>query len=225
VEKEAKVDEIGPAASGGSSMPAADLIEHHNLFTRIVVDLPTSHLQTLEWLARTVMGDSFAEIAREASLHEDVVRKRVHTLHRRIIAAAAAFAFVLVLGGFWYALRPKPPIADHPKPEPTTMAPARPASSTQPPQSQLEPEPQPSAPAPQTPHEMAAPFREEGLAACAKRDWATCLTSLERAKEIDPDGDPDPAVQAARKKAVQATKHAYDDQPPVRQPRRDGPVK
>jgi len=216
VEKDADVEEIGPPAPGGSGAAAAGLAEQRDLLEKIVVDLPSSHLLTLEWLARTVMGESFAAIAREACLHEDVVRKRVTTLQRRIIATAATLALVLVFGGFWYALRPKPQIADHPKHPPTTMAPERPATSTQPPVSQLPIDPNPvMPPQPRNAHEEAQPIRDEALDFCNKHEWGECLLELDRAKEIDPDGDRDPAIQAARKQAKKATRHLFDDKPPL----------
>jgi len=135
------------------------------------------------------------------------------------MAAAAALAFVLFVGvPLWWALRPKPQIANHPKPAPTTMAPERPASSTQPPQSMLVPEPQPSAPPVETPQEVAKPIRDRGLDECKKRQWSDCLWDLQRAREIDPQGDEDPAVQRAWKKGREAMRHEYDDKPPLRAP-------
>jgi hypothetical protein len=47
----------------------------------------------------------------------------------------------------------------------------------------------------------AAKYRERALAACQGHMWQPCLEDLDRARELDPAGESDPAVQAARQEA------------------------
>lgn len=53
---------------------------------------------------------------------------------------------------------------------------------------------------------VAAPtapdFRNEAFKACGRAHWLECLDALDRAKELDPDGETDPDVIAAREMAT-----------------------
>lgn len=57
------------------------------------------------------------------------------------------------------------------------------------------PEPPSSLPAPR---ELAARLRREALAACNARDFAACTAKLDEAKGLDPAGESEPRVVAAR---------------------------
>ena len=59
-----------------------------------------------------------------------------------------------------------------------------------------------------TPPQEAAELRKVGLDACRVHDWSECLERLDAAAAIDPAGDDEPAVQAARARAL-----AHDDAP------------
>jgi hypothetical protein len=50
----------------------------------------------------------------------------------------------------------------------------------------------------------AADHRRLAFAACDAQRWADCLTELELARALDPDGDDAPEVQAARQRALDA---------------------
>jgi hypothetical protein len=50
-----------------------------------------------------------------------------------------------------------------------------------------------------TTQERAAKLREEAYAACAKRVWTACESKLDEARRLDPAGESDPRVIAARK--------------------------
>jgi DNA-directed RNA polymerase specialized sigma24 family protein len=50
--------------------------------------------------------------------------------------------------------------------------------------------------------DWAAVLRGEALADCMRDDWRSCLNGLNAARDLDPDGDRDPAVQAARSDAI-----------------------
>jgi hypothetical protein len=52
----------------------------------------------------------------------------------------------------------------------------------------------------------AGQLREEGLAACQKADWRTCIELLDAARSLDREGDAQPAVVAARKLASESDK-------------------
>jgi hypothetical protein len=63
----------------------------------------------------------------------------------------------------------------------------------------LPPPPPPTAPAPPPPVNAAVALRHDALAACAKKDWTTCVVKLNRAQDIDPQGEELPEVIAARR--------------------------
>jgi hypothetical protein len=50
----------------------------------------------------------------------------------------------------------------------------------------------------------APALRQRGFEACRAERWAECLELFDAAERLDPDGDADPAVQAARAKALGA---------------------
>jgi hypothetical protein len=56
---------------------------------------------------------------------------------------------------------------------------------------------------PPSPRELAAPARRRGLRLCAQGYYAECQDALDQARAIDPDGEGDAAVQAARE-AIEA---------------------
>src|SRR5689334_21878525 len=59
-----------------------------------------------------------------------------------------------------------------------------------------------------SPLEEARALRDKALENCAKSEWQPCLDGLDKAKALDPDGDRDPAVGEARKKAEDALRPA-----------------
>jgi hypothetical protein len=65
-----------------------------------------------------------------------------------------------------------------------------------------------AAPVPrQVLQERADSLRREALVACGDAQWALCATRLDEAKNLDPKGDSDPRVAAARR-AIDAALHA-----------------
>ncbi len=67
-----------------------------------------------------------------------------------------------------------------------------------------------------TPHEQAARLREEALAACDAHDFAVCTVKLDDARTLDPAGESEPRVVAARA-AVAASEE------PTQEPRKPLP--
>jgi hypothetical protein len=57
-----------------------------------------------------------------------------------------------------------------------------------------------------TPEQRAAALRSEAYAACVAEKWDECGRKLEEAKVLDPAGDEDPQVTAARKAAAEGAK-------------------
>jgi DNA-directed RNA polymerase specialized sigma24 family protein len=134
-------------------------------------------------------GASAAEIGRTLKLQPQTVRNRLSTV-RRIVREAwevktrvgAAFALLIALLVAWWTIaRPKPQIVLPETPVPSV----RPATSTE-------------RPEPNATLDRAGELREKAFAACMKDDWSTCEKGLDEAKKLDPDGERDGRVQAAR---------------------------
>ncbi|HEY5243829.1 MAG TPA: hypothetical protein VIJ22_20250 [Polyangiaceae bacterium] len=63
-----------------------------------------------------------------------------------------------------------------------------------------------------TPHEQAARLREEALAACDARDFAVCTVKLDDARTLDPAGESEGRVVAARA-AIAASQEPTQEPP------------
>jgi DNA-directed RNA polymerase specialized sigma24 family protein len=134
-------------------------------------------------------GASAAEIGRTLKLQPQTVRNRL-SIVRRIVRQAweaktrigAALALLLALFAAWWTIaRPKPQVVLPETPVPSV----RPATSTE-------------RPEPNATLDQAAELREKAFAACMRDDWSTCEKGLDEAKKVDPDGERDGRVQAAR---------------------------
>ncbi len=142
--------------------------------------------ETLRWMAREGEGEKLESIAAEANLPPTRVRQRVSRMRRwmkerwlqelALVAAIAVAAFVA-----YRLLR-------GPKEVPEAVVPEAP--------------PVPSA-VPEAPPELerARALRAEAFQKCDHEDWRGCLDGLDRAAELDPAGDGDEAVRAARDRA------------------------
>src|SRR5690606_24791075 len=139
--------------------------------------------RTLDWMAREGGGEKLAHIAEDEKLPATQVRQRVSRLRRRLRAqwkaelAAVALVVALALVA-WRLLREPAPQAVTPEPDPPpTTAPPRDPS----------------------PLERAHELRRAAFAACDDGRWQACLDGLEEARQLDPAGDRDDAVQDARR--------------------------
>lgn len=151
--------------------------------------------KTLGWMAREGEGDKLEHIAEEESLPPARVRQRVSRMRRLLKERwLAELALVAALGAIclvlWRWLRKEdegPIIADPMRPIPS----ASPSTG-----------PDPVGPGPER---LVEGRRLRGLAleACAKDEPQRCLEGLDRAKELDPEGDAEPTVGAARERAIQ----------------------
>ncbi|HEY4014434.1 MAG TPA: sigma factor [Polyangiaceae bacterium] len=161
-------------------------VEDRDLWRRIAARIPPTRAPTLTWFVRVSLGDSLAEIARDAGVDYPTAQARYLRMRKELrrhamqLAAVAAIA-VLAIG----LSRTRPPQhemlgAPPPEPEPTQSAPTA---------------------APKT-LERAAEIRRHALRACSEKKWAECLRTLDEARTLDADGDRTPEVQAARKAAA-----------------------
>jgi hypothetical protein len=90
------------------------------------------------------------------------------------------------------------------------MPSVRPAASTPGPEPAPAPSATPSATPPATPIEEAGRLRTQAFKDCVNNEWVKCQDALDSARELDPTGDKDPLVKAARKDALDGIKHLED---------------
>lgn len=169
--------------------------------------------KTLGWMAREGEGEKLAAIAADEKLPATHVRQRVSRMRRwmkeRWAAELAAVAMIATLAlAAWWLLRRRvePPVAhDLPEPLPTIA-------------------PEPIAPEPVAPLDRARSLRADALRACEQRAWRACLDGLDQARALDPAGDEDPAVRAARAGAEEALRVPVPDVKPAPDLKKDAPT-
>ncbi len=147
--------------------------------------------KTLDWMAREGEGEKLEAIAAEEKVPAARVRQRVSRMRRwmkeRWAAELAAVALLGVLAvAAWWALRRPPPPEAHEVPEPVPQI----------------------APEPPAPLLRARALRADALRACDQRDWRACLDGLDEARSLDPEGDREPAIGAARRGAEEGLRNA-----------------
>ncbi len=192
LDEEADVERVQPTA------PVADPVADRDLLGKIL-EVDVSETLTLYCLARKWMGEKLVDLAEEVNVPYDRLRKRIDELEERLKARAqrlrrprnlgALFVLLLALGfGGREVSRLAPPLGpDAPGP----VALLEPALSTHRAQSD--------------PTDWARVLRGEAFRACMDGKWMECLGGLNAAAELDPAGDRDPIVAAARKDAHDAS--------------------
>ena len=141
---------------------------------------------TLEWMAREGEGEKLEAIAAEEKVPAARVRQRVSRMRRwmkeRWLAELAAAAALVVLAVvLWRIFRKDEPIAaPNPEPKPSSISPDVP------------------------PIERARNLRVQAFKDCDRGMWRECLDRFDEAKQLDPAGDLDPKIGAARAKANDA---------------------
>lgn len=156
-------------------------------------DMEELHAEADAWAARMKQEPDDAPspevpVLAVAAVAQAAVRRAAERHRRRrpvpLVAWLAAAATATVVGGALYAAlhrTPGPTIGPVP-PEPTSPAPL------------------PSA----VPDLVAAiELRRLAAAACDAQQWSACLTHLDEARAVDPDGDATPSVKTLRDRAIQ----------------------
>ena len=171
-----------------------DPVAERNLLSRLEKEVPSEHWQTWQCLARNAFGEDLAEIARDVGIKYDTLYKRVTTLKRQLRENAkrmgAGIAAVLLLLGLSRAVLRPPRMGDD-TPGPAHVVES--ATSTH----AAEPDPM----------DVARAVRGRAFRACMNNQWKACLEDLDLAAEIDPAGEADPAVRAARTDSEGAIQH------------------
>lgn len=143
--------------------------------------------QTLAWMAREGEGEKLEAIATDEQVPAARVRQRVSRMRRWMkerwlaeLAAVAALGIVALVG--WWILRR----GDRPEANPVP-APSAPIV--------------PILPEPPSSLDRARALRADALEKCKREEWAGCLEGLDQARGLDPVGDQEPAIGAARSQA------------------------
>jgi DNA-directed RNA polymerase specialized sigma24 family protein len=178
----------------------ADPVAERNLLSRLESVVPAGQMETWRCLARNALGEDLAEIARDVGIQYDTLYKRVTTLKRQLRENAkrmgAGFAMVLLLLGLSrIVLRPPRMGDDTPGPAHVVES----ATSTH----AAEPDPM----------DVARAVRGRAFRACMNNQWKACLEDLDLAAQIDPNGDNEPTVRAARTDAEDGIQHDENGKP------------
>lgn len=172
---------------------AADPVAERDLFLKLPRTVKPGQLADLRCLIRHKVGkEKLTDLAREHNEDYDAFAKRIKRLGTivttQLVAMGGIFAVLIAVG-----LQPRP---DHPLAvdEPGAVALQEPAVSTHIGETD--------------PMDWAHVLRGEAFRACMNDKWYECLVGLDAARELDPSGDNDPVVAAARKDAMDGYRHS-----------------
>ncbi len=164
--------------------PVADAREDLRWASRYVESRPGLR-RAFVWMIEMHMGMKAAEIGARDGSSANTVTLAVSRLRAQLGAAYRALIVLFAVGVVTWAYFWRRGVDDTarpgPRPVPTVVAPEGPAPTTQAP------------PAP-----SAEDLRARALAECAAKKWSACLEDLDRAQDLDPDGERAPRVKAAR---------------------------
>jgi len=145
--------------------------------------------EALRWAGMLAKGMTVAEIAKADGVSESRVKmvlvraREVLGPHWKALGGGAIGVILIILGAI-YIPRPEP--APTALPDNTEMGRTRATSSA-------------AASTTPPPHESPTMLRDLARDECAALDYSTCAMDLDRAKELDPDGEKLPEVIAMRK--------------------------
>ena len=183
----------------------ADAIIARDAFAKLGQAVPDENKQTYLWMLRHEAGEKITVIAREANLDADVVRKRIDKERLRTRQRAlliGALGFIALVGGavslFAAFYHPKIEMAT-PSPRLVASVQMRPAEDTR----MRE----------RDPATVARDIRAHAFKECLQNDWRACSEDLSAAAWLDPNGDQDAAVQAARQDADEGPNHLKPGDP------------
>jgi DNA-binding CsgD family transcriptional regulator len=154
--------------------------------------------EVLRWLhAYHVKGKSFVQIADEAGISYETARKRARRLMQLLLkgsGVAVFLFFVFICSSQLRLMRgPRNDVAHRDVIQPDPAGNMRPAGDTD-------------------PIARAKALREHAFKECDAKRYGTCHDALNQAFYLDPAGDQDPRVQAARR-AIDADDGTYDAKP------------
>ena len=193
--RQVELDDSADADAVAPDGPQADLVAERDFLAK-VLKVPARDEPLLQSYARYKLDEApLKEIAKDEGIPYRRLQKRILDLEERLRKRALKMlkygrisgvlaALLLALGISRWELEPVPGMM-HDYPGPISML--EPAVSTH--VTQVDPV------------DWAAVLRGEAFASCLHYDWKQCLNGLDAARDLDPDGDGDPAVQAARSDA------------------------
>ena len=167
----------------------ADHVANRDFVDKLVTFVKPHQHSDLRCLLRYKIGGvPMTIIARERGEEYDAFAKRMNRLWTQLRTAVGAMGGAFVL--LFVLLQPHPerPLAYD---EPGEVALNAPALSTHYGESD--------------PMDFAKVLRGEAFRACMNNKWQKCLDGLDAARELDPVGESDPVVRAAREDARQGT--------------------
>jgi DNA-directed RNA polymerase specialized sigma24 family protein len=165
---------------------AADPVAERDVFDKLVTAVKARQHSDLRCLLRHKIGQvPMTTIAREQGEDYEAFAKRMKRLWRQLQAAVGVMGGVFALLLVIFHPRPDHPLAFD---EPGPVALNEPAVSTHIGETD--------------PTDWAQVLRGEAFRACMDNKWYECLEGLDAARELDPAGDHDPVVAAARKDAT-----------------------
>ena len=191
-------DEVGDEAAAESApISARDLLRWAEQ------ELPDGeHAEsTLKWMLREGSGEKLESIAQEEGVPAPRIRQRVsrmrqHFRTRWAAQIAAVAALVLVIGtALWYAKRAPDTEIAHEPP--------------------VEP----------TPEHQAKELRRAAYESCEAQQWRKCIETLDEAKRLDPKGDTQERVAAARRAAARGLAPPKQPAPVQKVAPKDAPAK
>jgi hypothetical protein len=159
-------------------------MEERDLLARAEKLVPYDQLPTFRHLVRHLLGESLVSIALDDGVNYESLVKRVANMKRRLLK------ILTVLGTFLAFFGVRGPLGDYPGPDSAGAARHRTRSAV----STRHPD--------EDPFGQARALRQRAFEACSRDEWKACALDLDTARAMDPEGDADPLVQAARADAL-----------------------
>jgi DNA-directed RNA polymerase specialized sigma24 family protein len=190
-EDQKKQQDIAEKAEAHAAAQAvdADHVGNRDFVDKLVTFVkPHQHSDLRCLLRHKIRGVPMTTIARERGEEYEAFAKRMNRLWRQLQTAVSAMGGAFVLLFVLLQPRPERPLAVD---EPGEVALTEPAVSTHYGEAD--------------PMNFAKVLRGEAFRACMNNKWQECLDGLDAARELDPAGDSDWVVAAAREDAKHGT--------------------
>jgi hypothetical protein len=168
------------------AVQAADQVADRDLFAKLPTLVKPSQMDDFRCLIRHRVGkETLTALAVERGENYPAFAQRIMRLRKALESTVGVMSGLAVLLIVLCLPRPDRPLAID-EPGPVTVL--EPAVSTHVGQTD--------------PMDWARVLRGEAYKACLENHWRECLNDLVAARDLDPDGDRDPIVAAARKDAM-----------------------